>query len=98
VKEIISVDGMFDKAGMDLEGDFDFLWDNTMAMLAVLSPTTQSWKFGGLGRQPVFQKLAKDYLVESYDMQEKDKGVVRCKEYRGQKVFKQYGYLIKGIA
>jgi hypothetical protein len=69
-----------------------------MAMLALLSPTTQSWKMPGLGRQPVFQKLAKDYLMESYDEESKDKSIVRCKEYRGEKLFKEFGFLIKGIA
>ena len=98
VKQIVAVDPMADKAGLDLKGDFDFLYPNNQAMLAVLSGGANSWRIGGLGRQPVFTKLASDYLMESYDEEATDTRVVRAKEYRGQKVFKDYGFLLTGIA
>ena len=98
VKSIIAVDSMGDVAGGGLEGKFEFLWNNTMCMLAQLSPTAGSWRGGGLGRQPVFTKLTSDYIMETYDEEANDKRIVRVKEQRGEKIFKGYGHLIKGIA
>jgi len=98
VKEIVMVNPMADKAGLGLTANYDYLYPNDMAMLALLSPAVESWKMGGLGRQPVFTKLTNDIMYESYDVEEKDKRVLRAKEYRGEFLTKGNGFLIKGIA
>jgi hypothetical protein len=64
----------------------------------LLSPAgIKTWKIGGLGRQPVYTKLTNDYIMESYDESAKDKRIVRAKDWRGQKVFRDYGFRISGI-
>ena len=97
VKEIITGDAMGNSAGLGLDSKFEFLWANDKAMLTLLSPATQSWKLGGLGRQPVFSKLTNDYIMESYDQESHDMRWVRAKEQRGEKVFKDFGYLLTGL-
>ena len=100
IKEIIEVSSLYDTTGLNTDSDASFtdMWDPTMAMLAYVSPTTNSWKAGGVGRQPVWSKLTNTYLVESYDDPKRRSEFTRCLDQRGEKVFKEYGFLMTGVS
>lgn len=99
IKEIVSVSSLYDTTGLNTDSDaeFDDMWRKDYAMLAALSPTTNSWKAGGLGRQPTYAKLTKDWVAESYFNPVVDGEVMRVKDYRGEKVFKDFGFLFTGL-
>lgn len=98
VKNIHVVDSIIDSTPQGIEAaDFGAIWDETMAMLAYLSPESPSWKTPGLGRQPRWSKFAKDVKVDSYDENNTDSRVVRTREFSGEAVNTTFGVLLTGV-
>lgn len=73
------------------------LWSNEYAMLAILSPATQSWRTRGLGRQPAFRKVTDSYIIEDYTEPNANRMIIRAREYRGTVINTEYGYLMSNM-
>jgi hypothetical protein len=97
IKNIVITSAVVDDSPEGHEGLFTDLWNPDLAMLAYISPASNSWRGKGLGRQPIWSKFSKDYKVESYSSDELAAIVLRARSYRGEKIFSQYGCLLTGI-
>lgn len=97
VKNVIEVSSMENTSEMGVQANFGRIWDTSYGMVAKLSPETNSWKVGGLGRQPSWGKVAKDYVIESYDEKSTNRKWMRARDYKGQKVFSKFGCLLTGV-
>ena len=79
------------------DATFGRLFGTSYALLYVPTPGIASFKFPGIGRQPVYSKFSNDYILESYPEERTDSIIVRAREYRGEFVDVTYGVLITGI-
>ena len=79
------------------DATFGRLFGTAYALLYVPTPSIPSFKFPGIGRQPVYSKFSSDYILESYPEERTDSVIIRAREYRGEYVDVKYGVLITGI-
>jgi len=98
IKKIDVATSFYDTTKIGIEaGEFSDLWSNEYGMLYLPCPTINSWRVKGLGRQPVWSKYSPDYVVESYSEEQTRSTIVRCREYRGEKVNKTFGVLMDNM-
>jgi hypothetical protein len=97
VKEIVIAGANVNGKAVGATAEFSGVWDDTKAMLALVSPSISSWKMPGLGRTPVWSKYSPDYKVVSYDDEVRNSIIIRTSEYSGTKVFKKFGFLLTGL-
>lgn len=95
IKDIVLVNSLFEstKDG-NASPAIGNLWSNEYAMLAILNKGSSSWKERGLGRQPAYVKIAKDYVIEDYAEPNKGAHIIRAKEFRGETINTDYGFLL----
>jgi len=99
---IILIDDMIGKHGIDNndetdDEDFVDLVNPDFALLCKLAPSVNSWKAGGVARQPVFAPYSKDYRIESYDEPKTKHRYIRASEYRGLFIDARYGFLFNNV-
>jgi hypothetical protein len=98
IKEVIVITSIADTTPIGVEDAvFGNIWNKTNGMLFMKSPSVNSWKVPGLGRQPKWSKFSKDILVESYNEDTTDSRVVRVREYSGEKVNSTFGVRLTGL-
>jgi hypothetical protein len=95
IKDIILVNTLFEstKDG-NASPAIGNLWSNEYAMLAIICPPSNSWKTRGLGRQPAYTKIAKDYVIDTYMEENKNAQIIRAREFRGETINTDYGFLL----
>jgi len=97
VKEIISVQAIYDGANLGVDFDYSHFWSNEFGMLCIRDNSTNSLKARTVAIQPVFSRYAKDYIIESYDEPANKRRVIRAAEHRSVKIRTDYGVLIENM-
>ncbi len=102
VKKIVAIQAVFNDVaywdGESQPASFEDIYPDDMAMLCLLVEGTSTVaRSKGVAWQPVFTKMAKDYILEQYSTPVHDGEVVRAKEWRGLKIQKQWGFLYFNI-
>jgi hypothetical protein len=104
LKEVISLSAPYNDqgwlSGSDTsveEANFTDIYDKTKAMLYLPSNPKVGFRGPGIGWQPVFEKMTKDYEIEQYAEPGVDGQVIRAKEWRGTKVRKGFGFLYRNV-
>lgn len=98
IKEVIEVTAMENTSELGVKASFGRIWDTSYGMVSKLcNSELNSWKIPGLGRQPAWSKVAKDYVMESYPENQTDAEIIRARERRGEKVFSKFGCLLTGV-
>ena len=97
VGEVIEVTSYYDTTGMGNENaSFESMWSQDQAMLCFRSKGGAAFN-AGIGRQPVWAGYADDYVMDSYYNPETRTDIVRAREYRGETLIKEYGFLFNDV-
>lgn len=95
IGKVIETSAIFDVSKLATATSIGKFWSNEYMFLGKLCPSGTRLTTQGVIKQLVWSKYSSNYVVEDYDVPEKNRRVIRCREYRGIKVNTEYGVLIE---
>ncbi len=97
VKSVKMRSGVYNTAGINGTPVFAEVWDDKKIQL-VYTPRGSAFPFPGFSRQPVYGKVTRDRLFDSYVEEKAQQLIIRVQEYRGVQTDYQWGVELTGAA